>query len=170
MAAHEQHEQRVVLVGDCSRRDLLQRGKALSVRACAFTAPLVDHPPLGGLKQPGPRLRGNTVLRPVQRGREQRLLDCVLCSIEVTVAANERAKDLRRQLAQQVLDTGRHVQRLPPTSWRYDSISATLRGALSITCRTWIGCCSATPSGPGTAESLAAISSARASDSTSTIW
>ena len=36
--------------------------------------------------------------------------------------------------------------------------------------RTWIGCWVGTPPGPGTAESRAAISSARSSDSTSKIW
>jgi hypothetical protein len=44
-------------------------------------------------------------------GREQRLLDGVLGRVEVAIPANERAKDLRRQLAQQVLDRGRDVQR-----------------------------------------------------------
>jgi hypothetical protein len=43
--------------------------------------------------------------------REQRFLDGVLRSVEVAIPANERAKDLRRQLAQQVLDRGRDVQR-----------------------------------------------------------
>jgi hypothetical protein len=46
------------------------------------------------------------------RGRgEKRLLDGVLGGVEIAVPANERAKDLRRQLAQQVLDRGRDVQR-----------------------------------------------------------
>jgi len=52
-------------------------------------------------------------------GRQQRLLDGVLGSVEVAIPANERAKDLRRQLAQQVLDrvvdVRRDVQRRPPT-------------------------------------------------------
>ena len=37
-------------------------------------------------------------------GREQRLLHGVLGDVEVSVAADHRAEDLRRQLAQQVLD------------------------------------------------------------------
>ena len=52
---------------------------------------------------------------------------------------------------------------------RWAMVASPTRNA-SITCRTWIGCCVATPPGPGTAESFAAISIARASDSTSTIW
>jgi hypothetical protein len=51
-------------------------------------------------------------------GREQRLLDGVLGGVEVAIPANERAKDLRRQIAQQVLDRvvdlRRYVQCLPP--------------------------------------------------------
>ena len=39
-----------------------------------------------------------------------------------------------------------------------------------MTWRTMIGCSVARPPGPGTAEILAAISIARASESTSTIW
>ena len=155
MAAHEQHDQRVVPIRDLRRRRLLQRRQALAVPPGPFAAPLVDQPPLGGLDQPAARLRRNTVSRPVQGGREQRLLDGVLGGVEVAVPANERAEDLRRQLAQQVLDTGRNVQRSPPTCCRNASISATSDGASSITCRTWIGCCVATPPGPGTAEIFA---------------
>jgi hypothetical protein len=40
----------------------------------------------------------------VRGGREQRLLDGILRGVEVAVPANERAKDLRRKFAQQVLD------------------------------------------------------------------
>jgi hypothetical protein len=78
-------------------------------------SPLVDHPPLGGLNQPAARLRRNTVSRPVHGGREQRFLDRVLGGVEVAMPADERAEDLRRRLAQQVLDAGRDVQRSPPT-------------------------------------------------------
>jgi hypothetical protein len=71
------------------------------------------------------------------RGRgKQRLLDGVLRSAEVAVPANERAEDLRRKLAQQVLDVGRNIQRSPPAVCRYASISAALDGVWSITCRT----------------------------------
>jgi hypothetical protein len=52
------------------------------------------------------------------RGREQRFLDGVLGRIEVAGSARQRADDLRRELAQQVLDIGRDVQRPPPTCSR----------------------------------------------------
>src|SRR3712207_7974804 len=45
--------------------------------------------------------------RPLRRGREQRLLHGVLRVAEVAEAPDGRAEDLRRQLAQQVID-GRH--------------------------------------------------------------
>jgi hypothetical protein len=170
MAAHEQHGQRVVLIGHLSRRRFPQRGQVFPVSPRPLAAPLIDQPPLGRLDQPAARLLRNAVPRPVQRCGEQRLLDGVLGRVEIPVPARERAEDLRRQLAQQVLDTGGNVQLSPPTCSRNASISATSDGACVITCRTWIGCCSATPSGPGTAETFAAISIARASDSTSTIW
>ena len=51
-------------------------------------------------------------------GGEQRLLDGVLGGVEVAVPARERAEDLRRQLAQQVLDAGGSVQRSPPACSR----------------------------------------------------
>ncbi len=57
-----------------------------------------------------------------------------------------------------------------PTCSRNAPISAAFDGASSMTWRTVIGCWVGTPFWPGTAESRAAISIARASDSTSTIW
>src|SRR4029453_9403908 len=110
---------------------------------------------------------GHTVPGPPRRSREQRLLDGVLGQVEVAVPAHECAEDLRRQLAQQVLDTWRDVQRSPPAVCKYSCIPSVSEMRSSITRRTWIGCWGGTPPGPGTAESLAAISSARSSDSTS---
>ncbi len=132
--------------------------------------PLVDQPPFGALQQPAARALRDALPRPVLRGREERLLNRVLGGVEVGVPANERAEDLRRRLAQQVLDTDGRVQASPPTCSRNASISATSDGASVIICRTWIGCWVAIPSGPGTAESFPAISIARSSDSTSMIW
>jgi hypothetical protein len=47
--------------------------------------------------------------------REERLLDRVLGGVEVAGSARERAEDLRRQLAQQVLEVALNVQRALPT-------------------------------------------------------
>src|SRR4249919_227319 len=122
MAAHEEQDQGVVLIGDLQRRRLLRRSQALALPPGLLASPLVDHPPRGGLDEPAARLRRNTVLRPVQSSCHERFLDSVLGSLEVAVPANERAEDLRRQLAQQVLDAGRYVQRSPPAVCRYPSI------------------------------------------------
>ena len=53
--------------------------------------------------QPGARVVGAAVARPLLRGRQQRLLDRVLAGVEVAVAPDQRAEDLRHQRAQQVL-------------------------------------------------------------------
>ena len=104
-------------------------------------------------------------------GREQRLLDGVLGGVEVAVPAHERAEDLRRQLAQQVLDTRTARSALAAHLLEEGVHLGDVDGAvvhhlphLDRLLR------SATPSGPGTAEILPAISIARSSDSTSTIW
>src|SRR5262245_47181379 len=102
---------------------------------------LVDQPALRGLEEPAARLLRHIAPRPVHRGGEERLLDRVFGGGEVAVATHERAEDLRRELAQQALDTGRHVQCVPPAVWTYSTIPAASDGASSITCLTWIGCC-----------------------------
>jgi hypothetical protein len=51
-------------------------------------------------------------------GGEERFLDGVLGRVEVAGSARQSAKDLRRELTQQVLDIGRNVQRPPPTCSR----------------------------------------------------
>ena len=140
-------------------------------RRDCVASPLVDQPPLGGLDQPAARLLRNAVSRPVHGGREQRLLDGVLGGVEVAVPAHERAEDLRRQLAQQVLDARRHVQRSPPAVLAGTPPSRRRRTARRPSpAAPGSAAAVATPSGPGTAEIFAAISIARASDSTSTIW
>jgi hypothetical protein len=131
---------------------------------------VIDQAEPCGSEEPAVWVRWDPVARPVLGRRKQGLLDRVLGCVEIPGTAPERAEDLRRQLAQQVLEVGLNVQRALPTCSRNASISVTFEGAWSMTCRTWMGCCVGTPPGPGTAETFAAISIARASDSTSTIW
>ena len=136
-----------------------------------LAAPLVDEPATGRPQEPGARLRGDALAWPVVGGRDQRLLDGVLGRVEVGRAAGQGAENLRRERAQQVLDARRVAQRVEPLAVsRNASISPTFDGASFMTWRTMIGCSIDRPPGPGTAEYLAAISIARASDSTSTIW
>src|SRR4029450_5777146 len=166
MAAHEEHGQRVVLAGGLMRGRLLNGNELLAVPPRLLTSPLVDQPPGRGLHEPAARFLRHAVLRPPRRGREQRLLDGVLGQVEVAVPAHERAEDLRRQLAQHVLDTWRYVQRSPAAVSRYSCIPSVSEMRSSITRRTWIGCWVGTPPGPGTAERPAALCSARPPDAT----
>ena len=138
--------------GTSRPRGFLQRGDGLPVLSRPLAPPLVDQPPLGRLDQPATRARRDAIAGPVHRCGDQRLLDGILGGVEVAVSAGDHAEDLRRKLAQQDLDIG---------------LPAHARGAHSS--RTWIGCSSAVPPGPGTAEYRAAISIARSSDSTSTV-
>jgi hypothetical protein len=117
VAGHEEHRERVVLVGDERRRRLLRR-PALALPPGPLAPVSVDQPPFGRLEQPAVRLLGNSVSGPALGRGDQRLLDCVLRAVEVAEAAGERAEDLRRKLAQQVLDSGRDVQRSPPAVCR----------------------------------------------------
>ena len=181
MAAQEQQDERVVVLEDGGLVDggrlpggIALLGDDLAVRARSLAAPLVDEPALRRAEQPAIRLRRDALAGPVVGGREERLLDRVLRRVEVARTARERAEDPRRKVAQQVLDAGLGgaglAQTACPTCSRNAPISAAFDGASSMTWRTVIGCWVGTPFWPGTAESRAAISIARASDSTSTIW
>jgi hypothetical protein len=170
VAAHEQDRQRVVEVRHPLTARFLRRRGRLPRASRPLAAVLVDQPPLGGLNKPPARIFRDAFLRPTLRGREQRLLDRVFRCDEVAESSREDAEDLRRELAQQILDVGGNIQLPPPACCAYSFISAASEGASSMIRRTWIGCCNGTPFGPGTAETRAAISSARSSESTSTIW
>ena len=98
----------------------------------------------------------NISTRPLGGRGEQRLLHRVLAVAEVAEATHDRGEDPRRRFAQQVLD-----------AWRSAHLRPSGSGA-SITSRTSIGCLIGTPPRAGAAETLAAISIARAGDSTST--
>ena len=167
MSAHEQQREAVVLVR-VGHRGVDDRDLELARGARLLTAPLIDQP--GRRQEPGPGVRGKAITRPVVGRRDQCLLDGVLGRVEITRSPGERAEDLRRQVAKQVLDVDWEIQRAqPPTVCRKASISLAFEGALSMIRRTMIGCWMALPPGPGAAEILPAISRARASDSTSTI-
>jgi hypothetical protein len=171
VSTHEQQGQGVVLIGALRRRRLENRRLELTARSRLLTANLIDQPPARRAEKPGAGVRWNALARPVVRGRNERLLDRVLGRVEVARTASERAEDLRRQGAEQVLDGGGDAQRpVPRAVSRKPSISVALEGDPSMIRRTMIGCSIERPPGPGAAEIFPAISTARASDSTSTIW
>ena len=108
VAAQEQERERVVPLGDRPRVGHVEdRDLFLATTAGALAAPPVDQPPGGHRDEPGSRVLGHALLGPLRRGGEQRLLHGVLARVEPAVPTDERAEDLRRELAQQVLDAGR---------------------------------------------------------------
>ena len=105
-AQEEQGERVVVRARSASAHEPLDRDRRRSPRVDGArssprswsisrrVATVVSH--AGGLI-------GTTLLGPLHRRREQRLLHRVLGGVEVAVATHQRAEDLRRELAQQVL-------------------------------------------------------------------
>ena len=108
--------------------------------------------------EPAARIVGESLFRPLFRRRDQRFLDGVFAAAEVAIAAEERAQDARREIAQEIL--GASAQ--PIDHWNSG-------GGPLITCRTSIGMLSGLPPGPGAADAAAAIAYARSGVSTSTI-
>ncbi len=96
------------------------------------------------LIQPAARIRGDSLRGPLRGRRDQRLLNRVLGIGEIAVTTGERAEHLRREVAQQVSDTGGYGQ-------------ASFGGPL-ITSRTSMGMPMGAPPGPGAVEIFAASS------------
>src|ERR1700704_4803159 len=94
------------------------------------------------LDQPGARVLGQAVSRPLRRRRDQGFLDRILRSGEVAEPPDYGAQRLRREVAQQVLDVGLE---------RRGHQSQSSGGPL-ITWRTSIVMLSGAPPGPGAAE------------------
>jgi len=67
---------------------------------------LIDEPTLGGPDEPCGGPVGDAVPWPMVGRGDKRLLDRVLCRVEVACPSGDDAKDLRRKIAQQVLDRG----------------------------------------------------------------
>ncbi|TQL88089.1 hypothetical protein FB559_8703 [Actinoallomurus bryophytorum] len=118
---------------------------------------------LGPADAPGHRRFGDqeragdrdAVRWPLEGGGEQCLLRGVLGGVEVAEAPYDRAEDLRRQVARQVLDPGRR------SGQRSSSVRDPATGRTSMTLET--------PAGPGHWVRPAAISVARSKPSHSTI-
>ena len=113
MAAQEQQRQRVVggrrVVGVGSRCEVrlgwsLGRHRHLAVVAGRVTAPRVGQRRVATVISQPMGVRRDTLLRPLHRGRQQRLLQRVLAGVEVAVMADERTETRRRQTSQQGLD------------------------------------------------------------------
>jgi hypothetical protein len=118
MAAQDQQRQRVII--GCYLVRIGRRGggpvgwrhhggRDFAVTPGGVSTPLVDQPPGGHRDEPAPRMRGNARIGPLNHRCEQRLLDSVFAFVEAAVAADEHAKDLRRQFSQQVLSGDRRA-------------------------------------------------------------
>src|ERR671924_1834911 len=124
MAAKEQEREGVVPAGSglilWSRGGLvvgvLRRGRVFAAAASILAAQLVGQAAGGDRQKPAPRVLGHAVRRPLDCRGEQRLLHRVLAGVEPAVPANQRAEDLRRELAEQVLDAGRGFHISVPAS------------------------------------------------------
>ena len=92
-------------------RGHLRGGGVLPAPAGVLAAQLVGHPARGDRDEPGPRAFGQALPRPLDRGGKQCLLHGVLARVELPVAADQHAEDLRRQPAQQVhvIGVGSHI-------------------------------------------------------------
>ena len=130
VAAQEQQGQRVVLVRRRSSRRApaatpRRRGSARGAGPRAGGAPTslrnwsVSRRDATVISQPR-GLSGTPSPGHWSGGGEQRLLDRVLAGVELAVAPDQRAEDLRRELAQQVLDGA--VGRRSVTSPRPDAV------------------------------------------------
>ena len=172
MTAHEQQDERVVLIGFTPnlqigrgrhRFDLHGRG-GFPAAARHLAAQVIGHAPRGHLNQPGAWILGTAVPRPLDGRRDQCLLHGILGGGEVAETADDRAEHLRRKFAQQMLGSG--IQRL--RRHRISRHNKSSGGPL-ITCRTSIGMFIGAPPGPGAADARAAIRYACSGLSTSTI-
>ena len=114
VATQEQQNEGVVAV---ARTTLVHSGRAalgqcpssdrvFSAATRLLGAQEVGEPARCDGDEPTPGVVGHPFSRPLQRSRSQRLLGGILRQVEVAVAADHRAEDLRRQAAQQVLDLG----------------------------------------------------------------
>lgn len=123
MAAEEEQGEGVVLARRLGRVRVPGRecrGLLLPRPPRLLAAQRVRQPPRGDPDQPAARILRHTVLRPLPGRREQRLLYGVLGGVEMAVAPDQRAEDLRRVAVQQALDAGRvphAVQQSAVPSW-----------------------------------------------------
>jgi hypothetical protein len=69
-------------------------------------SPRIGYAPRGDLDQPGARVFGQAIARPLRRSRDQGFLNRILRSGEVAETPDDGAQDLGREVAQQVLGAG----------------------------------------------------------------
>src|SRR6266540_2440802 len=108
--AAQQQECQAVIVGHADVLvvwRLQRRDSFLAPAPRRFVAPLLDASTRRDPDQPGSWVARNAVGRPLDRRGLQRLLDRILATIEIAVTACQCTEDLRRQVPQQSLESGR---------------------------------------------------------------
>jgi hypothetical protein len=119
VATHEEEDEGVIVLGELVVRGRCERlgvaeGGLFSPPARGLAARSIGEAPRGDVDQPGARVVGEALARPLHGRGEQGLLDGVLGGREVPVAPNDGAEDLRCQLAEElrdaVVDRSRHAR------------------------------------------------------------
>ena len=154
VTAHEQQDEGVVLLAVAVASGFRMRGgrdrrlhddHGLAPPPGELGAQVIGHAPRGDLDQPAARIVGHPLGGPLDGRGEQGFLNRIFRGREIAEAPDDRAENLRRKLAQQVLGGEGWRTRHPSTG-----------GAL-ITSRTSMGMFIGTPPLPGAAEARAAI-------------
>src|SRR3982074_3618509 len=110
MTTEEQESQRVVAVGNLQLVPLRERrDRALAPLPRLIAPELVSQATGRDGDQPAAWVLRQALGGPLGGGGQQRLLYRVLARVEVPVATDEGAEDLRRELAEQVLDGRRRA-------------------------------------------------------------
>ena len=100
--AAQQQKCEAVIVGHADVlvvRRLQRRDSLFAAAPRRFAAPLLDAPARGDPDQPGSRVARKAIGRPLHGRRQQRLLDRILATGEIAVAAYQCAEDLGRKVA-----------------------------------------------------------------------
>src|SRR5271154_100025 len=87
---------------------------------------MIDESSISDREEPSAGILGQAVSRPRGGGAQQRFLRRVFTQVKGTVPSYERAKDLRRELAQQALDIVSRAHISVPASWRTGQTSTAL--------------------------------------------
>ena len=159
MTAHEEQQERVVFIdanvgrgwwNESPLSPELTRDSVFSVAPRDLAARLVGETPDGHAIEPASWIVRYAVHWPLRGGGDQCFLHGVFGCREVAMSTDDRAEDLRRQLAQQAYDG-----RIRGSGWW--ARHASMVGA-RITCRTSTPRYIGFPPGPGAVDILAAMS------------
>ncbi len=170
MAAHKEENLRVIFdrrsiqAGFRHMRRLLHDFR-LATPPCRFAADKVHHLSKSNLRQPGARIVGNSVARPLHHCRNRRFLNGIFGRLEITKSFAPQA---RAPMASVLARALRSEDRMIVPNPRFASQCQNPKSLwLPSTCRTSIGIFAGFPPGPGAADARAAMLYACSGQSTS---